>query len=78
MLCGKQALCPAYPKKGRRCAHTVGIYDGKKPRGPLLLQKNALSARFLRASIMKDSKKNHFMVLITVAGKFITIYELFI
>ena len=49
MLCGKQALCPAYPKKGRRCAHTVGNIEGKKPRGPLSATKNCKKCPFFNS-----------------------------
>ncbi|MEQ8225275.1 MAG: hypothetical protein ABRQ37_23355, partial [Candidatus Eremiobacterota bacterium] len=49
MLCGKQALCPAYPKKGRRCAHTVGNIDGKKPRGPLAATKKCATCPFFKS-----------------------------
>ncbi|MEQ8192013.1 MAG: hypothetical protein ABRQ39_28870, partial [Candidatus Eremiobacterota bacterium] len=49
MLCGKQALCPAYPKKGRRCAHTVGNIDGKKPRGPLAATKKCSTCPFFKS-----------------------------
>jgi len=49
MLCGKQALCPAYPKKGRRCAHTVGNIEGKKPRGPLAATKKCAICPFFKS-----------------------------
>jgi hypothetical protein len=55
-LCGKQALCPAYPKRGRRCAHTVGNIDEKKPRGPLASTKNCATCLFFNSEHYEKEK----------------------